>query len=199
MSKSRETREALEKRVDPARLLVPLAEDLDELLNLLGADRTSQFARRTYIRSIATFVEAWTNAIKLLCTEGSRVAIQPFTGAELALLRDVAFDLNDKGEPVANVKFLKADRNFRFAFAAYAKLMGSDVQLRTDQNGWARFRDLIRLRNRLTHPRNPPDLIVTDIELEQAEQASKWFMLVTKELYDDGAKSYDIKRKRRRI
>ena len=198
MAKTQETREELEKRIDPRRLLFPLADDVDQLLTMLARDRQSQFARRTYVRALATFVEAWINAIKRLCTEAAHVAIQPLSDAELALLRDVSFDLNEKGEAVKKVKFLKFDQNFRFTFAADAKLMGSDVVLRTDQNGWTLFRNLIRLRNRLTHPRAAADLSVSDTELDNAEHAGDWFMMVTKELYDDAVKSYRAKRKRRR-
>lgn len=185
-------REELEHCIDPRRLLVPLADDLDELLTSLHQDKSSQFARRMYVRALATFVEAWINAIKRLCFETATVAIEPLTQAELALLRDVGFDLNDKGEAVENVKFLKLDRNFRFAFATYAKLMGSEVRLRTDQNGWELFREFIRLRNRLTHPRDPSELTVSDTELDRVEKAGDWFMRVTNELWADAEKSYRI-------
>lgn len=193
-----ESPEELRRELDPRPLFMPLAEDADQLLEILRQNRASQFARRNYVRAVAAFVEAWINSSKQLCTRAADVAITRFTPAELALLRDVSFELNDKGEAVERQRFFNFEQNFRFAFAAYAKLHGSEIKLKTDEHGWQALRQFVKVRNRLTHPRNPNDLMVTDAELKDIEKATDWFMTVTRELNEDAIKAYADKRKQRK-
>lgn len=183
--------------LDIRGLLTPLAEDADQLLEILARDRSSQFARRNYVRAVSAFIEAWINSTKNLCRSAAGVAITPFSEAELALLRDVSFELSDRGEAIEKPKFMKFDQNFRFAFASYAKLHGSELKLPTAEQGWELLRQFVKVRNRLTHPRNLADLTVSDDELRNIEKATDWFRGVTRDLNADAIKSYAAKRKSR--
>jgi hypothetical protein len=164
-------------------LIDTLAADMKAGLELYTSTGRSPFALRAYVRSFFAYVEAWAYLWKQLILEEPILhAISP-TQAELALLREEAYEVADNGEAVTRTdRFVPLDRNMRFVFAIATKCFGSPYNLDVSGRGWQAFREAIRVRNRLMHPKQPTDLILSDSEFQAVKDAQLWFMKVADEL-----------------
>jgi hypothetical protein len=167
-----------------------------ELINTLVADMTagielytstdrSPFALRTYVRSFFAYVEAWAYLTKQLVLEEPVLHVVSPNQAEVALLREEAYDVSDSGEAVTRIdRFIPLDRNIRFVFAVAAHCFGSTYKLDVSGRGWQAFREAIRIRNRLMHPKLPTDLALSDSEFQAVKDAQLWFWRVAVELQE---------------
>jgi hypothetical protein len=50
-----------------------------------------------------------------------------------------------------------------------------ELEIERDGSGWQAFRKAVAIRNRITHPREIRDLLITDAELEDVTRAYHWF------------------------
>ena len=96
---------------------MPLLEDAAEAESNLDKNPTSQFARRTYIRTIFSCVEGTVWVLKDVCfkakpTSGKRT----MSVAEFSLLKEVSYELKNNGEIGTSAKFLRLPDNIRFTF-----------------------------------------------------------------------------------
>jgi hypothetical protein len=82
--------------------------------------------------------------------------------------------LDDKRQ----VKWTKAKTptasNLQFAFRMYAKASQIDYTLPRGDSGWQDFKRAIKVRDRLTHPKRPQDLEVSEDETQTVLRAYKW-------------------------
>lgn len=133
------------------------------------------FWRRAYVRSVFAFIEGVIYRMKLLAFEDSQYASVNFSSAELAFLIEEDFDVDDHGEIVSKPAKISLTRNLKFAFKAIARANGIGYKLRVDDNRWALFRQAVRVRDRLMHPKQVADLVVPNEELDQVIHAWGWF------------------------
>ena len=66
--------------------------------------------------------------------------------------------------------------NVRLAFDVLGKAFELSCELNTNCTGWNRMAQSVKLRNRLTHPKCPADLELTDQELGWSIEAYSWFV-----------------------
>ena len=101
---------------------------------------------------------------------------ETFTPAEISLLEEKLYDLDDKGRAQERGKFIPISSNIKFAFAAIARAYPVNYTLKTDGKGWNAFQAALKTRNRITHPKTVNDLKLTDDEVQQAADAATWFL-----------------------
>jgi hypothetical protein len=65
--------------------------------------------------------------------------------------------------------------NIRFAFKLFKKNYGDSSNLDVGGEGWQFFLRSIKVRDRLTHPKQASDLSVSDVELVEAIESWNWF------------------------
>lgn len=141
-----------------------------------------QFRRRSYIRAVFALVEGVTFVMKQFALSVHERGDITFPPAELALLREEQYDL-DKGTPRTQQKFLKLADNLRFAFKTFAEAFRSTYTLNTSVPQWQLFTGAIDLRNRITHPKAPDDLIISDDEMGKIQEVAAWYRRVTDDLF----------------
>jgi hypothetical protein len=132
-----------------------------------------QFWRRTYVRALFAFVEAqiwFYKTYALMAVEGG---LAHLTVGELALLNELQFDL-EKGKVREQKKFLPVAENFRFAVYILAKAYRSTYVLDVSGKEWSWFREAIDIRNRITHPKVPTDIIISDEESNKLLHVGRW-------------------------
>ncbi len=71
-----------------------------------------QFWRRTFIRSTFALIEGNTFRMKQYALTQCHL----FTGAEVALLKEESYELNEKGIAFEQAKHVNISRNIKFAF-----------------------------------------------------------------------------------
>ncbi len=163
------------------RMVKALLDDVRKSLKY-HIDKDNQFWRRTYIRTVSAFIEAITFHFKRLILNGYDKGVVDFNSAELALLREESYELNDKGDATKQQRFIPIAKNFRFVCKAFARYKQSSYKLKVDDSGWGAFKNFIEIRNRLMHPKTALDLDISDIAMKSAEKAFVWFGDISKEL-----------------
>lgn len=151
-------------------------------------ERPSQPSARALIRAIFAFIEGQTYGLKQWALGQYRRSGKLADPGELALLEEVAFDLNDKGRVTRRSARIRTVANVRFAFEAFARSFGHPYEFDAEQLGWKAFHDALEVRHRLTHPKRAKDLQVEDEEVVVALAASEWFHHSTVFLLIEGVK-----------
>jgi hypothetical protein len=73
--------------------------------------------------------------------------------------------------------FPKFLNNVKFAFKIYSKSIDSDFKLRLGGVGWRSLREAVKIRDRLMHPKEPSQLIITQDEILTTQEAFNWFFI----------------------
>jgi hypothetical protein len=107
-----------------------------------------------------------------------------FSQAELVMLAEVNYDLDDKGITKSQVRFISLPKNIGFAFSSAARAFGVAYELKVDDAGWSTFKDALLIRNRITHPKSIDDLKLSDKEVQTVSDAAEWFLKVQRELIE---------------
>ena len=97
------------------------------------------------------------------------------SSAEIALIKEETFDLDDKGQPKSRPLFLQLPKNVRFMFSLIIRFREIPLDLKVGGRGWQSFLAAIEVRNRLMHPKSESDLNVSDDELNSVQIAYRWY------------------------
>ncbi len=140
-----------------------------------SVDADYEFYARQLIRAVFAYIEAVTFSVKAWsagqCMENG-VEITP---QERYFATDTEYDLNDKGEVVETVAKISLARNVRFAIAMNRKAHGVSQSFDPSVGWWSHFREAIRIRDRLTHPKMPGDLDVSGDDIVKVLKAKTGF------------------------
>jgi len=129
-------------------------------------------ARRMLVKAIFALMEAVAHTLK---SEAVLDFPDALSAAEQALCSDQEYRLTDGGEVQLRSARIPTIANIRFAFAISAKASGARFTLEVAADGWQRLLRAIKVRDRLTHPKLPSDLVVRDSEVTDATLALAWF------------------------
>ncbi|MCS4168521.1 hypothetical protein [Sphingobacterium sp. BIGb0116] len=153
-----------------------LLEDAGDAETFLENNPESQFARRTYIRSIFSCIEGTISILKDVCLkakpqEGKRyISIEEFV-----LLKEASYELGNNGKAKTTTKFLKLTDNIKFTFNILNRLFNSEIDLKLGKKEWSNLLESIEVRNRITHPKNSNSFTITDEEITKCKDTISWF------------------------
>jgi hypothetical protein len=164
------------------RLWIQLVADVATARAAMVSNDT-QFARRQFVRATFAKLEGFTSALKQFCLRSPTLETD-CSAAEIALLREETFSLDDKGEPRVTANHLKLAANIQFAFRMYARFCDLRFSLHTSESEWSDLKLAMAVRNRLMHPKKPEDLTVSEAEVKSASRASEWIDAKHRELQD---------------
>lgn len=155
--------------------MVTLLGDAEAADRLLDVSDT-QFSRRAYYRSIFAATEGIIWLIKQVCLKATPIGggDRRIEVAEYSLLRDQTYDLKSNGEVVTQAKFLRLPDNFRFTVNVFNKLFQSGIDLEVGQTNWNEFLEALKVRHRITHPKELDAINISDAELELCRRVSGW-------------------------
>jgi hypothetical protein len=156
-----------------------LAGDVKKCMQEFHAE-DNQFWRRTFIRSTFALIEGNTFQMKQYALTQSHL----FTRAEVTLLREESYELNEKGIAFEQPKYVNISRNIKFAFQSFAHSFESDYILKVNDKGWDCFKKALKVRDRLTHPKGLNDLNITDQEINDALISLSWYSKSFEELFE---------------
>ncbi len=161
-----------------------LAEDVEES-RAYGEQNPTPFAHRTLLRTHFALIEGMTYRFRQVALAAAKYGI--FNPAEIALLREESYHLNDKSQVETRDNWLRLLPSIIFSMRYYARVHGAPFEPDTGDNGWASMRKYKKLRDRLTHPKSSADLELSGSELEIATKAATWFKATVQDLL----KAYD--------
>lgn len=159
---------------DMGALRMALLVDLDRTQHRARI-KGSQLSRRNYVRSAFAAIEGLTWTLKLAAVRVEQRGRVAFTPGELALLTEMSYELDEKGNVSQRPARLSLKSNIRFAMSAFAKANGVTFDLRVGGDKWEAFTQAIKIRDRLVHPKSIRDIRVSDEEFTVMEKAIEWW------------------------
>lgn len=161
-----------------------VVRETGELFDVLGVDivesenrlarKDSEVERRNRVRATFALFEGSIAVMKRMCLHAAEIGLDNVTEGELALLRERVYAL-DKGHVVVKPHFIELKQNVRFTLRMVARRQKTDASPDYSGVGWQAFRDAIKIRNRITHPRSPADCRVSNEDLATVRSAQSWF------------------------
>jgi hypothetical protein len=113
-------------------------KEVTDMVQILGQDcaeqyltiqnNNSQTSRRAYVRSVFAFIEGILHRMNLTAAHLG-TSLGTLSIAEIVMIGEMAFDVNDKGEVVSKSVFIKFLNKVKFAFRVYSKSSGSAFNL----------------------------------------------------------------------
>ena len=138
-------------------------------------------ARRRYVRAIFALVEATVEQHKQLLLDLETrhdITLDPTTQAALL---ERTYSVDDNGSVSPRVQFLQLRRKLRLVYRAASEAF-AELAVRYDDQGWQRFSEAIKIRDRITHPRSFCDCHVEEADLGAVDDGHKWFQELSNEL-----------------
>jgi hypothetical protein len=185
----------MKSKPDPEALYAAVTDDFLKLLNDLVGDvvviqqhlrkHDSQTWRRLFVRSAFSTFEctiAYLKAHVLVVRKFDPLAL---SRTELKTLREY-YTFTDKRGKVKrayfHLSFLK-DVVFTLELFAYASYLRKKVN--TSSPGWQALQKLVATRNRITHPKKPSHITLSDSEMRASRLAVKWFFDTVSEFHEE--------------
>ena len=162
-------------------ILNVLYEDVD-FAERMWKDQDSQFWRRTFIRSVFALIEGFTYSLKQVALQAAKRFHIELSKSEIALLLEESYEVNDKGLAETKKDYIQLPKNIKFAFNMYSRAYELNYKLKIDDSGWESFKESLKVRNRLTHPKSTGDVLVSDQDMSYAESAAIWFVKSSDEI-----------------
>jgi hypothetical protein len=159
-------------------LLRPLLDDLVECEELLQRADT-QFARRTFIRSLFAFNEGFLywlkeNVRQWLLDKGWRT--NTIQVSKLELLADSSYRVNRVGKMESEPTRIPYLNYCAFVLRSAAECRGLDANQLFSDNGWKGMQVSLEVRHRITHPKKPEDLEISNEELDSTREGHRWLI-----------------------
>lgn len=162
--------------VDFNRLRIKLIEDVSYFKIRCHEGHDKNIMRRSYVRSVFAFIEGYTYGFRQISL---RISKEPLgvklTEKEVIALKQVEVTIDENGTINEKPKYSPAKNSLIFSLSAIAKQHEADFQIDKSGKGWRDYKDAIKIRDRLMHPKRYQDLEITDSEIETTEGAYIWF------------------------
>lgn len=133
-----------------------------------------QYSRRVYVRTLFAMIEGVTYAMKIALF-GIAQQYRKLKVPDLVVLKGSTFDLNNKGEIQEKRKDFQIPDNLRFTVRSVERVLESRIDLGVGTQDWTNFKKAVKIRNHITHPKNPKDFDISDEDLECIRSVNSWF------------------------
>ena len=159
-------------------LLDPLFQDMVECEEGLASEGT-EFWRRTYVRCSFAFIEGALYWLRGTFRQMQKKVLDGASDTDLLKLMamsDFSPCVDDTGGISAQPNRQTMAQQCAVTFRTGAMLAQTDSDKFFSDNGWRCFRDAQKVRDRITHPKNPSDLEISEDEIEVIREAHTWFL-----------------------
>ncbi len=174
----RSTQELIEKLgVDVTRCHAYILEVIDngEIDSEGNVSADYEYHARQLIRAILAYIEAVTFSVKASCVHQCLAEGMEVSDHERYLAVEIDSELNDKGEIIERPARIRLTNNIRFAFRLLEKASKQPSTFDPASEWWSCLQEIIRVRDRLMHPRFAEDIDVSGAEIVNALKAKKGF------------------------
>lgn len=159
-------------------LVDPLYKDMIECETLLDSTG-SQFARRCYFRSAFALMEGYIFWIRnmALQTLVNRIGHHDeIPMHKIVLLMDEVARPDATGVISKDSARIPFTNDTAFVLRTYSEALGVDPTTLFSDNGWSELKKSLKARHRITHPKDPRDLDISDDEMWSLRLGITWIM-----------------------
>src|SRR5208337_258088 len=93
--------------------------------------------------------------------------------AEMAALKEETYYVSGQGKVQTQEKHLTFEQSFRISVHYFFKDVDS-VRVDYGNGGWKALLEGLKIRNRITHPKQASELSITEEQLETVKTGKKW-------------------------
>ena len=157
----------------------------DVIHSLMELNKTdTQFMRRTHIRALFAFIEGCIYMIKQEAFIHQKHKKESnFTPEEMILLKEETPYLERSGKVKKIPKYVDLLSNIRFTIECYKKTSNLNYELDVHGKSWQSFHNSLKVRDRITHPKNSSDMEICDNELKESFLAFSCFKQIVLDLF----------------
>jgi hypothetical protein len=132
----------------------------------------SDIDRRVMVRSSFAFIEATIYALKNIVAKSPRATLNH---KDVMMTSEVTYDLSESGDIQERPAKIRLAPNVKYAFKLFKRQFGISYDLDVGGEPWQFFLNSIKVRDRITHPKQLADLSVSDDELVKVFIVTDWF------------------------
>jgi hypothetical protein len=148
-----------------------IIEDVAAAIHRADQSKTDE-SRRSAIRTICAAIEGmvweYRDNVVWAATE-----IDVMVDIDRQALFEAMQTIDAQGNLRSQPRFIPTLNLLRF-MARLAERVTSSGKIAFDDNHWGMLNDAVRLRNRITHPKNASDVIITGSDVDRAFTAFNW-------------------------
>ena len=134
-----------------------------------------EFHARQFVRAVFAYIEAVTFSLKARsawhCIK-KKIGITP---EERYFATDIEYQIDDKGSVVEGVAKIPLAKNIRFGISLARRAYGVGEPFDASSSWWSSMKASIKVRDRLTHPKWPDDLDISETEVATMWEALTGF------------------------
>jgi len=165
-----------------------LTKDIELLQPLLGnrsiqsePNKQEEANRRFFIRAIFSLIEAVVEQHKrLLLDLHEHNAIKLDSGVRNALSERI-YIVRENGNVSPKEKYLNLKLKLRVVYKVAGDTFDNDLNIRFDDEGWNLFISALKIRHRITHPKNHNDCVIEGNDLDVVDKGHTWFRIINNE------------------
>lgn len=157
--------------------------DLQKLISFKEANTWN----RNYIRTFVSLVEGISYRVRQNLLEKGTQNLITLDIEEIIILKEKLVELNNKGIIKIRDKFFPFESMFLFTFKIYARVHKKENLLKNELSkiGYSKLKNVVEIRNRITHPKAKMDVDVSGHEVKLADDAFEWFHNFGLEMFKD--------------
>lgn len=156
---------------------IDLSSEGKKMLDNIKSDYLN-FRRRNYVKTVFSSIEGILFAMKRILLNHC----ENLTDEEIIKLQEYKLVGPTENKLKKEVYFLSANENVKFVIRTYEKVKTNEMVTNFKCNDWEEFIKSISIRNRITHPKNSNDLLISENEMRIVMKAHDWFFKVFNEL-----------------
>lgn len=149
----------------------------------------NQFYRRAFCKAFLSYIEGTANGFReivliLLAAEGA----DP-TEKEKWFLTERKDKIADDGVIVSIPHFAPILESLTYLIEEFSSLRFGDFEFDKKDENWFGLTQALKIRNRITHPKDVIDLHISDKELESLKRSSEWFCNLIYQIHIDSVRN----------
>ena len=132
------------------------------------------FIKRTYTRAFFAMVEGIIYQFKVVSLQANEHT-KVFNQNEILTLKEQAVKLKNNGTAANTKAKLPLMPNIIFSINSLAKSLQITYSIDKDGQGYEAMQKAIKIRDKITHPKNKQSTIIDDTDMEILKNANIWF------------------------
>jgi hypothetical protein len=161
-----------------------LYQDVAYCLQLVLNDISSQPARRNFLRAFNAMFEGLGRVIRHSIVQSAEAAMLPPEWMDI--LNERRYEIDKTGKAVEKEARHPTSNLFAATIRAWATLEGKSCEVIQKEifadDGWNKWTQMLRIRDRITHPKVPENMDISDEEKEICYEAMDWFFWILLDL-----------------
>ncbi len=141
-------------------------------------DYLIDYNKRAFVRTLFSALEGIGFQFKRAALCFAEYNPSTFSLAEIVLLKEQTYKLNDKGETICSISKLQTLPNFLFSLRMITKSLGDRFEYSKNSQEIKNFNIALKIRHRLTHPKFEGDLKILEDEMESVVQTGVWLQKI---------------------